>query len=104
LKDQGFDPISADNMEEELISAQHSLERHAQFLQVQKELERIPAKYRDVITLRFFTGKQISEIAQILGKPEGTVKSLLHRGLETLKKVMSAGQINATFSQRQHYE
>lgn len=104
LKDQGFDPISADNMEEEFLIAQHSLERHAQFLQVQKELERIPAKYRDVITLRFFTGKQISEIAQILGKPEGTVKSLLHRGLEKLKKVMSSEQINATFSQRQHYE
>ncbi|PIW40642.1 MAG: RNA polymerase subunit sigma-70, partial [Chloroflexi bacterium CG15_BIG_FIL_POST_REV_8_21_14_020_46_15] len=34
--------------------------------------------YQDVITLRFFENKQIKEIGEILGKWEGTIKSLLH--------------------------
>jgi len=104
LKDKGFDPISDDDLEDELITSQQNLERHAQYMLVQKELQLIPVKYSEVIALRFFAGKQLNEISQILGKPEGTVKSLLHRGLEKLKKVMSPRQSNATFNQRQHYE
>ena len=103
LKDKGFEPISDDDMEEELLKAQQSLERHEQYMLIQKELELIPAKYREVIALRFFAGKQLSEISQILGKPEGTVKSLLHRGLERLKKVLTQGQNSATFDQHKHY-
>jgi DNA-directed RNA polymerase specialized sigma24 family protein len=38
--------------------------------------------------LRFFGNKQIKEIAEILGKREGTIKSLLHRGLKKLKELM----------------
>lgn len=103
LKDKGFEPISDDEMEEELLGAQQSLERHEQYMLIQKELDLIPAKYREVIALRFFASKQLSEISQILGKPEGTVKSLLHRGLERLKKVLTQGQNSATFDQHKHY-
>jgi DNA-directed RNA polymerase specialized sigma24 family protein len=35
-----------------------------------------------VLTLRFFENKPLKEIGEILGKREGTVKSLLHRGLK----------------------
>lgn len=104
LKDKGFEPISDNDMEEEMINAQRSLERHAQYLLARKSLELIPEKYREVISLRFFADKQLLEIAQILGKPEGTVKSLLHRGLEKLKKVMMTGQNNATFGTVKHYD
>jgi len=104
LKDKGFEPISDDDMEDELLRAQQSLESHEQYMLIQKELELIPAKYREVIALRFFAGKQLSEISQILGKPEGTVKSLLHRGLERLKKVLTQGQNSATFDQHKHYK
>ena len=103
LRDKGFEPASEADMEEELIKAQQSVERHGQYILVQKELELIPAKYREVIALRFFEGKQLLEIAQILGKPEGTVKSLLHRGLEKLKKIVSSGQSTATFDPNKHY-
>jgi RNA polymerase sigma-70 factor (ECF subfamily) len=46
----------------------------------------LPAKYQDVIALRYFEGKSIREIAEILGKREGTIKSLLSRGLEKIRK------------------
>jgi len=40
------------------------------------------------INLRFFEKKKISEISQILGKPEGTIKSQIHRALKELKKLI----------------
>lgn len=44
------------------------------------------ADQRAVIVLRFYADMKIDEIAGVLGKPPGTVKSLLHRTLATLKE------------------
>ncbi len=74
--------------EEELIAAEGELNRHRQYLALQQNIAKLDIKYQEVITLRFFQKKQINEISQILGKSEGTVKSLLHRGLEKLKVFM----------------
>ncbi|MBS3950794.1 MAG: RNA polymerase sigma factor, partial [Peptococcaceae bacterium] len=46
----------------------------------------LPIKYQEVLSLRYFGEKSLKEICEILGKSEGTVKSLLHRGIEKLKK------------------
>ena len=86
LQEQGFEPISSHNPESELIEAQEKLEQHQDFLEIQVKIVRLPAKYQEVITLRFFEQKQLREIAEILGKKEGTVKSLLHRAVEKLKE------------------
>ena len=64
------------------------LERHQDFLILQQKILKLPIKYQEVIALRFFEKKQIKEIAEILGKKEGTIKSLLHRGLEKLKELV----------------
>jgi RNA polymerase sigma-70 factor, ECF subfamily len=48
-------------------------------------LKKLNVKYQEVISLRYFEKKAILEIAEILDKKEGTVKSLLSRGLEKLK-------------------
>ncbi len=52
---------------------------------IQKEIILLPQKYQEVLVLRFFEKKKIKEIAKILGKREGTVKSLIHRGLERIR-------------------
>jgi RNA polymerase sigma-70 factor (ECF subfamily) len=82
---QGLEPISPEDLEEEFIEAQEELERHKEFLAIREQTGKLHLKYQDVIALRYFTNKSIKDIADILGKPEGTVKSLLHRGLEKLK-------------------
>lgn len=82
---QGLEPISPEDLEQEFIEAQEELERHKEFLTIREQTGKLPVKYQDVITLRYFMNKGIKDIAEILGKPEGTVKSLLHRGLEKLK-------------------
>jgi RNA polymerase sigma-70 factor (ECF subfamily) len=80
-------PAEADPLSE-VIEAEEEIERHIEFLRVQQNLSKLSEKYQVVISLRFFEDKGIREIAEILGKPEGTVKSLLHRGLENLRKQM----------------
>jgi len=83
---QGFEPVAFHELEAELIAAQEKLARHQEFLACRQQISLLPLKYQEVIALRFFAGKSHKEIAGILGKPEGTVKSLLHRGLERLRK------------------
>ena len=61
-----------------------------EFEHVRRLLLTLPEKYRQVISLRFFEELSIREIGEILGKKEGTVKSLLSRGLERLKKMLTA--------------
>ena len=72
----------------EVIEAEEEVEKHREFLKIQENLSKLPMKYQEVISLRFFENKEIHEIAEILGKPDGTVKSLLHRGLANLRKRM----------------
>lgn len=86
LQEQGFEPVSPHDPERELMEAQEKLERQRDFCQIQARLARLPARYQEVIALRFFEQKQIREIAEILGKKEGTVKSLLHRAVEKLRE------------------
>jgi len=86
LQEQGFEPTSPDDPESELIEAQEQLKQHQDFLEIQVKIVRLPAKYQEVIALRFFEQKQIKEISEILGKKEGTIKSLLHRAVEKLRE------------------
>ncbi len=86
LQEQGFELLSPHDPESELIAAQERLKQHQDFLEIQKRITRLPDKYQEVIALRFFEKKQIKEIAEILGKREGTIKSLLHRAVERLRE------------------
>jgi RNA polymerase sigma-70 factor (ECF subfamily) len=61
------------------------LTHHQQFITVLETLKTLPVKYQEVIALRYFEGKDNAEIAIILEMKEGTLKSLLSRGLEKLK-------------------
>jgi RNA polymerase sigma-70 factor (ECF subfamily) len=53
-----------------------------------KALLELTLKYRTVIILRYFESKMISEISEITGKKEGTVKAQLHRGLARLQDIL----------------
>lgn len=72
--------LSADRHELEA-----ELEKHENFLKVVRALKTLPIKYQEVIALRYFEGKENKEIAAILGLREGTLKSLLSRGIEKLR-------------------
>ena len=52
-------------------------------------IDRLPEKYRTVITLYHLQGKQYDEIATVLGVPMGTVKTHLFRAKEQLRKLLT---------------
>ena len=62
------------------------LQKHEQFLMVLDVLKTLPIKYQEIISLRYFEGKDNKEIAEVLNINEGTLKSLLSRGLEKLRE------------------
>jgi RNA polymerase sigma-70 factor (ECF subfamily) len=95
MSEKGFDPPAQDDIEAELDEAETRLQRHEDFLAIRKELEKLPEKYQAVISLRFFENKKIIEVAEILGKKEGTVKSLLSRGLDMLREKLNESQRNS---------
>ena len=49
---------------------------------------RLPDKYRIVVHLFYYEDYTIAEIAQILKRREGTVKSQLNRGRKLLKTML----------------
>lgn len=62
-----------------------TLLRHAEIKQL---LERLPTAQREVITLFYLEDQSIQDVAQMLGLPEGTVKSHLHRARRALAEMM----------------
>jgi RNA polymerase sigma-70 factor (ECF subfamily) len=52
----------------------------------------LPMKFREVLALRYFEDMPIEEIASVIRRPKGTVKSRLARGLKMLQAQMETGQ------------
>lgn len=68
-----------DNIPEEALVDQTALSRAMSCLPEDQQL---------CLRLRFMRGMSILEIAEFIGKPEGTVKSRLHYGLGKLRKLL----------------
>ena len=85
-EEYGIDITDHSNAETESIKLQDDLDKHKEFLRINELIKKLDTKYQDVISLRFFEKKSIKEISIILDKKEGTIKSLLSRGMEKLKE------------------
>jgi RNA polymerase sigma-70 factor (ECF subfamily) len=55
---------------------------------LQQAIDALPPRHRVVITLYYLQGLDLKEIAQVVGVPEGTVKSRLHYARESLRKAV----------------
>jgi RNA polymerase sigma-70 factor (ECF subfamily) len=73
-------------LEEDRKELELEMQKHEMFLTVLRELKLLPVKYQEVVSLRYFEGKGNKEIAEILNINEGTLKSLLSRGLNKLRE------------------
>ncbi len=51
-------------------------------------LERLPVRYRRAVELRHVSGLTYPELAEALGRPLGTVKSDVHRGVRLLRQAL----------------
>lgn len=73
-------------LHENILPSESANESHAAVTELKLMISGLPEKYRAVIYLCCFEKYTTAEAAQILGKKEGTVKSLLSRARKRLKK------------------
>lgn len=85
-EEYGVDITDYSNAETERILLEEDLQRHQDFVKINNLIQKLGTKYQEVLALRFYEQKSIEEIAVILGKKTGTVKSLLSRGVDRLKE------------------
>ncbi len=67
---------------------QHAEQNQTEQL-IKESLSKLHPNKRAAIILRYFEGLPYSEIAEIMNKPEGTVKSLVFRGEKELRQRLS---------------
>ncbi|CAM3510117.1 sigma-70 family RNA polymerase sigma factor [Paenibacillus lupini] len=60
------------------------------------QLQKLTAKYRMVIVLKYYRDMTITEIAELLEKPDGTIKTWLHQALKQLRSNESYGKEGMT--------
>jgi RNA polymerase sigma-70 factor (ECF subfamily) len=60
---------------------------------VREALNEIPEAERKPIELAYFGGRSYREVAQLLGEPEGTVKSRIRAGLKRMHRTLSAAGV-----------
>jgi RNA polymerase sigma-70 factor (ECF subfamily) len=58
--------------------------------ELHRSLDTLTTDQHRVIQLRFLADMSIQEVAQRLGRTEGAVKALQHRGLQTLSRQLRA--------------
>ena len=70
---------------------EHAAVRGEEARRVRRAVATLDEPYREVVALRFFADRSLDEIAAITGRPLGTVKTHLRRGLIRLRTGLDAG-------------
>jgi RNA polymerase sigma-70 factor (sigma-E family) len=55
-------------------------------LELLDAIMRLPSRQRAAITLRYYEDLPVAQVAEVLGCPAGTVKSLVSRGIDRLRR------------------
>ena len=65
------------------------------YAEVTRALRGLPPLYREVLTLHLEQGLVAHEVASRLSRPQATVRSQIHRGLDMLRRALPAGLASA---------
>jgi RNA polymerase sigma-70 factor (ECF subfamily) len=58
---------------------------------IHQALDELDPRHREVLTLHFLEEFSVSEIAGVIGCPEGTVKSRLHHAKKIMRTILAGG-------------
>jgi RNA polymerase sigma factor (sigma-70 family) len=86
MLEAGLDPIDRQALDGPAATA-----RREQIEALAALLLELPRPMREAVTLRHVDGLSVAETAEALGRPEGTVKAQVSRGLERLRLRLEAG-------------
>ena len=74
-------------------SQEETVEQREEKAAVMRAVQRLPAVFKETILLHYYQGLGISEIAQALDLPEGTVSSRLSRARKKLETLLKEEEI-----------
>ena len=75
----------AAEVEDQQLTPEQRVERQENYTRLRQALEQLSPAQQELIHLRYGNGLRFSEIADLLAKPEGTLRSLLARTLRQLR-------------------
>jgi RNA polymerase sigma factor (sigma-70 family) len=87
--DKRFDPLTW-SAPDAGASPVRAIARHQQQQALATALQRLPVDYQVALELQYFESLPLSEIAEVLDRPLGTIKSLVSRGRELLREQLEA--------------
>lgn len=85
------DDVLASNLVDETASPPREMQERAEAHSLRECLKELDAEQRQSIALAFFQGLSHSELAGHLGRPLGTVKTHIRRGLLKLRDCLARG-------------
>ena len=83
--------VSADDSPEIIdpgTNAQDMAILSADINQVKKGIQKLKKEHQDIIIWHYLEDMPIADIAELIDKPAGTVRVMLHRGLKDLKEII----------------
>ena len=75
----------------ELVPAPDEIDSLAEKQEIMQAINQLPATFKEVILLHYYQGYGISEIAEMMELPEGTISSRLSRGRKKLETILKGG-------------
>jgi RNA polymerase sigma-70 factor, ECF subfamily len=84
-------PLDPNMPDSEQADPFHAADQRWEQEQVRAALAQLTPDQREVVVLKFLEDWENERVAQALGKPVGAVKSLQHRALANLRRLLSDG-------------
>jgi RNA polymerase sigma-70 factor (ECF subfamily) len=89
LVEAGWEPVATDAAGDPSGAALVAAERD----RLAAHLAALPERYRVPVVLRHVDDLSYAELAEVLGRPEGTLKAQVHRGLAMLRAAMAGTEL-----------
>jgi RNA polymerase sigma-70 factor (ECF subfamily) len=58
---------------------------------VREAIKKLEKEHQDIIIWHYLEDMPVEQIAQLLGRPEGTIRVMMHRGIKELKGLIKEG-------------
>lgn len=75
----------------ELVPAPDEISMLTDQQELMSAINQLPANFKEVILLHYYQGYGITEIAEMMELPEGTISSRLSRGRKKLESILKGG-------------
>ena len=76
----------------ELVPAPDEIGKLTDQQELMSAINQLPASFKEVILLHYYQGYGITEIAEMMELPEGTISSRLSRGRKKLEQILKGGE------------